>query len=224
MAGDGGSGGAPPPPGPLRRRRHRRLRHARPTWRRRCCWTARSIRSRCWATSPIRTAARRFQPTASIPPGAATGAHPPGARQPRVPDPGRRRLFRLLRRRRPAIRPRGTTATTSGPGTWSRSTATAPVGGCAAGIAQEQWLRQDLAANPRACTLAYWHHPRFSSGGHGNTTAMDPLWQSPDGRHAELVLNGHDHGYQRCRPLNASGGAIGDRHTRVRRRHRGHAA
>ena len=88
-----------------------------------------------------------------------------------------------------------------------RSTATARPSGAAAGGAQEQWLRQDLAANPRACTLAYWHHPRFTSGGHGNTTAVDPLWQALIDHHADVVLNGHDHGYQRWRPLNASGGA-----------------
>jgi acid phosphatase type 7 len=46
------------------------------------------------------------------------------------------------------------------------------VGGCQAGSAQEQWLRADLSTHPAACTLAYWHHPRFSSGEHGSTTAM----------------------------------------------------
>jgi hypothetical protein len=79
--------------------------------------------------------------------------------------------------------------------------------GCAAGGAQEQWLRQDLAANPRACTLAYWHHPRFTSGDHGNTTAVAPLWKALVDNHADVVLNGHDHGYQRWRPMNASGAA-----------------
>ena len=38
------------------------------------------------------------------------------------------------------------------------------IGGCGAGSPQEQWLRADLAAHPTDCTLAYWHHPRFSSG------------------------------------------------------------
>ncbi len=37
------------------------------------------------------------------------------------------------------------------------------IGGCAKGSAEETWLRQDLAANPGVCTLAYWHRPRFSS-------------------------------------------------------------
>ena len=39
-----------------------------------------------------------------------------------------------------------------------------PAGGCGAGSPQEQWLRADLASHPATCTLAYWHHPRFSSG------------------------------------------------------------
>ena len=46
----------------------------------------------------------------------------------------------------------------------------AEVGGCGAGSPQEQWLRSDLAAHPSTCTLAYWHHPLFSSG---------PAWQHP---------------------------------------------
>jgi hypothetical protein len=56
---------------------------------------------------------------------------------------------------------------------------------CAAGSAQEQWLRADLAAHPTACTLAYLHHPRFSSGAsHGDRAGLaelrayvDSLWQ-----------------------------------------------
>jgi hypothetical protein len=44
-----------------------------------------------------------------------------------------------------------------------------------AGSVQEQWLRADLAATTRACVLAYWHHPRFSSGDHGSSTGPQPL-------------------------------------------------
>ncbi len=52
------------------------------------------------------------------------------------------------------------------------------VGGCGAGSAQERWLRADLTANPRRCTLAYWHHPAFSSGNaHGGSSAVDPALQ-----------------------------------------------
>ena len=55
-----------------------------------------------------------------------------------------------------------------------------PAGGCI-DAAQEQWLRADLAANPRACTLAFWHHPRFSSGSHGNLTTVTPAVAGADG-------------------------------------------
>lgn len=72
---------------------------------------------------------------------------------------------------------------------------------CAAGSAQEQWLRADLAAHPNACTLAYWHHPRFSSGAaHGDNPAVGPLWQALYEAGAELVLNGHEHLYERFAP------------------------
>jgi len=68
---------------------------------------------------------------------------------------------------------------------------------CAAGSAQERWLRWQLATYPHKCVLAYWHHPRFSSGEHGNQTQVRPLWQALYDAHAEVVLNGHDHDYER---------------------------
>jgi hypothetical protein len=77
--------------------------------------------------------------------------------------------------------------------------------GCRAGSAQEQWLRRDLAANPRACTLAYWHHPRFSSGPHGSSTATSALWKALQDAGVELVLAGHDHLYERFAPQSPSG-------------------
>jgi acid phosphatase type 7 len=79
------------------------------------------------------------------------------------------------------------------------------VGGCQAGSAQEQWLRADLAAHPNACTLAYWHHPRFSSGEHGNTTAVQPLWQALYDANADVMLAGHDHDYERFAPQSPTG-------------------
>jgi hypothetical protein len=79
------------------------------------------------------------------------------------------------------------------------------IGGCAAGSPQEQWLRDDLRAHPAACTLAYWHHPRFSSGEHGNTVAMEPIWQALYDYGAELVINGHDHNYERFAPQDPRG-------------------
>ena len=73
--------------------------------------------------------------------------------------------------------------------------------GCAAGSAQEQWLRADLAANTKACTLAYWHHPRFNSGAtHGNNTAVAPFWNALYEYGAEVILNGHEHVYERFAP------------------------
>ncbi|WP_199729012.1 metallophosphoesterase [Corallococcus sp. CA053C] len=83
----------------------------------------------------------------------------------------------------------------------------AAVGGCGAGSAQETWLRQDLAANPRTCTLAYWHHPRFSSGSHGDDTTVQPLWKALDDAGADLILTGHDHDYERWKPQTAAGTA-----------------
>ncbi|MGF1601825.1 MAG: metallophosphoesterase family protein [Thermosynechococcaceae cyanobacterium] len=74
------------------------------------------------------------------------------------------------------------------------------IGGCQAGSPQEQWLQQDLAQHPNACTLAYWHHPRFSSGIHGNNQDMDAFWQALHKAGAEIVFNGHDHHYERFAP------------------------
>src|SRR5918994_7993957 len=81
------------------------------------------------------------------------------------------------------------------------------VGGCAAGSPQEQWLKADLAANSNACTLAYWHHPRFSSGMHGDHASVAPFWDALYQAGADVVLNGHDHDYERFAPQNPSGQA-----------------
>jgi hypothetical protein len=71
-----------------------------------------------------------------------------------------------------------------------------------AGSAQEQWLRADLAANPKVCTLAYWHKPRFSSGQHGNNSGSAALWQALYEFKADVIVNGHDHTYERFAPQN----------------------
>jgi len=76
-----------------------------------------------------------------------------------------------------------------------------------AGSPQEQWLRADLAANTRTCTLAYWHHPRFSSGSHGSSTAPQPLWQALYEFNADVIVSGHDHNYQRFAPQAPAGAA-----------------
>jgi acid phosphatase type 7 len=74
--------------------------------------------------------------------------------------------------------------------------------------AQVQWLKKDLAANPRKCVLAYWHRPRWSSGVHGNNSKVQPLWQVLYNAKAELVISGHDHDYERFAQLNANGQAV----------------
>ena len=77
-----------------------------------------------------------------------------------------------------------------------------------AGSPQEQWLRADLAAHPVACTLAYWHHPRFSSGVvHGSDASVQPLWQALYDYGADVVLNGHEHNYERFAPQDPDGRA-----------------
>ncbi len=77
--------------------------------------------------------------------------------------------------------------------------------GCAAGSEQEQWLRADLALHPTACTLAFWHEPRYSSGHAHDNPDMQPLWQDLYDAGAELVLSGHSHDYERFAPMDANG-------------------
>jgi len=65
------------------------------------------------------------------------------------------------------------------------------------GSPQGTWLRADLAANRARCTLAYWHHPRFSSGKHGNQEQMRGFWHILYEAGAEVILSAHDHIYER---------------------------
>jgi hypothetical protein len=82
-------------------------------------------------------------------------------------------------------------------------------GFCAAGSAQDQWLRNDLASHPAACTLAYYQNPRWSStaSGSGGDATMQQLWQDLYNGGADVVLNGDSHWYERFAPLGASGQA-----------------
>jgi len=76
---------------------------------------------------------------------------------------------------------------------------------CTAGSAQEQWLRTDLATHPRSCIAAFMHHPRFSSSFHGNTPGVSGLWSALYDHRADLVLQGHDHAYERFTRLDSTG-------------------
>jgi hypothetical protein len=74
--------------------------------------------------------------------------------------------------------------------------------------AQVKWLKNDLAANPKRCVLAYWHKPRWSSGSeHGSSSKYQTLWKTLSDAGAEIVLNGHEHNYERFKEMNASGSA-----------------
>jgi hypothetical protein len=75
---------------------------------------------------------------------------------------------------------------------------------------QITWLREDLARNSKKCVAAYWHHPLFSSGGHGNDPVGKPVWDILYGAKADLVLGGHDHHYERFAPQDPSGRATAD--------------
>ena len=76
-----------------------------------------------------------------------------------------------------------------------------------AGSAQESWLRADLAANPKVCTLAYIARARFSSGQNGNATSVQPLWQALYDRGADIILAGSDHTYERFARQTPAGAA-----------------
>ena len=79
--------------------------------------------------------------------------------------------------------------------------------GCEDGSAQHQWLVRDLAGSEAVCTLAYWHHPRFTSGPHGDDPRVGPFWSALADAGADVVLVGHDHHYERFAPLAADGSA-----------------
>jgi hypothetical protein len=82
------------------------------------------------------------------------------------------------------------------------------VGGCDANSPMVTWLKQDLALNPKPCTAAYFHHPLFNSGSeYGNIPKMKPSWDALYAAGAEVVLNGHEHVYERFAPQTPAGAA-----------------
>lgn len=79
------------------------------------------------------------------------------------------------------------------------------IGGCGVGSRQYEWLASDLAFSPARCTMAYWHHPRFSGGQDGDGLAMAAVWALLYEASAEMVLSGHTHALERYAPLDAAG-------------------
>ena len=110
-----------------------------------------------------------------------------------------------------AAAPQGTTWYSKDMGAWHvvvLDSDCAKVGGCDDASPQGRWLASDLAASAaRAtrCTLAIWHHPRFSSGLHGGDPSVAPFWRQLQAAGAELVVNGHDHDYERFAPQDPTG-------------------
>ena len=81
----------------------------------------------------------------------------------------------------------------------------AKVGGCDPVSAQGQWLARDLAASNARCTLAIFHHPRFTSGEHGDLREMDAFWRPLYAAGVDVIVNGHDHDYERFAPQDPDG-------------------
>src|SRR5688572_28024236 len=77
------------------------------------------------------------------------------------------------------------------------------VGGCSASAPMLTWLRNDLAAHPAKCNLAYFHHPFFSSGGGAAKTR--PTWNALYAAGVDVVLSGHHHFYERFAPQRPDG-------------------
>lgn len=70
---------------------------------------------------------------------------------------------------------------------------------------QLKWLDEDLRRHRQRCVLAYWHHPRYSSGPHGTDTRTQAFWALLHRHGVSVVVTGHDHIYERFAPMNEHG-------------------
>jgi hypothetical protein len=80
-----------------------------------------------------------------------------------------------------------------------------PAGAPESFAAESEWLARDLRQTTKPCIAAFWHHPRFSSGIHGNHDGAAAVWRVLLQHHADVVLNGHDHDYERFDPQDENG-------------------
>jgi hypothetical protein len=80
-----------------------------------------------------------------------------------------------------------------------------PGAGCGATGSETKWLQADLAANTQPCVLAFWHQPRWTGSTSVSGTAYQYWWNALYKAHADVVLNGHQHNYQRYAALSPSG-------------------
>ncbi len=77
--------------------------------------------------------------------------------------------------------------------------------GTSTSSAQYQWLAADLSANTAPCTMVFWHEPLYNVGPEGDQTGMQAIWSLLVQDKVDIVLNGHDHDYQRWKPLDGAG-------------------
>jgi acid phosphatase type 7 len=85
-----------------------------------------------------------------------------------------------------------------------------PSGPVCGDLAQQAWLELDLTRNRRKCTVAYFHHPRFSTGRHGDHPQMEPIWDILYRHKVDVVVSAHDHLYERFDPQDPDGNATDD--------------
>lgn len=78
---------------------------------------------------------------------------------------------------------------------------------CGPNSRQVAWMTEDLKANPTQCSLAVWHHPRFSSGLAGDSGIINPFWRTAIDLGVDVIVSGHDHDYERFDPMDALGNA-----------------
>lgn len=72
-----------------------------------------------------------------------------------------------------------------------------------------RFLAREARRRPDVPHIVVWHEPRFSSGEeHGSDPDMQPLWAAAVAARAAVVLNGHDHDYERFAPLDAAGDPV----------------
>jgi hypothetical protein len=90
-------------------------------------------------------------------------------------------------------------------GDWHLVALNSNILGTALATKQEAWLKEDLNQHQGKCIMAYFHHPRFSSGWHRDNPRLDPLWRLMYKSHVDVVLNGHEHNYERFAPLDPDG-------------------
>ena len=114
--------------------------------------------------------------------------------------PGARGYFSYFWSRQPG--PPGYYRTTTGSWALYHLNSNCSMVNCAS---QAAWLDQQMTARPARCTLVTMHHPRFSSGSHGNQTFVEPLWDVAYEHRNDLVLSGHEHLYERFLPMDGAG-------------------